>query len=83
MLSDSTIHNGDDCVSVVPMGLGLPICVTEPWRFECSGGSVVVRNVTCLGGHGISVGGVRHGSVHNVSFENMTATGGTGRPALP
>lgn len=78
MLSNSVISNGDDCVSVVPIGLGLPICVAQPDLFECSGGNVVVKNVSCNGGHGISIGGVRHGTVSNVSFVNMTATGGFG-----
>ena len=36
---------------------------------------MVARNVTCEGGHGISIGGVRHGSVTNVTFSNMRATG--------
>ena len=34
------------------------------------------RNLTCVGGHGLSIGGVRHGNVRNVTFENITATGG-------
>lgn len=37
-----------------------------------------MRNVTCIHGHGISIGGVRHGTVSNVTFSNMTATGGNG-----
>ena len=43
---------------------------------RCSGGNVLVRNITCNGGHGLSIGGVRHGNVHNVTFENITVTGG-------
>jgi len=43
---------------------------------RCSGGHVLIRNITCNGGHGLSIGGVRHGSVHNVTFENITVTGG-------
>lgn len=76
MLRDSTISNGDDCVSVVPIGLGKPSCVHSPEALECRGGNVIVQNVSCFGGHGISIGGVRHGSVTNVTFQNMTATGG-------
>merc|ERR1712232_552606 len=77
MLKDSIISNGDDCVSVVPIGLDrLQWCVSNPETLACSGGHVIVRNVSCLGGHGISIGGIRHGSVTNVTFENMTATGG-------
>jgi polygalacturonase len=35
-----------------------------------------VRNFTCNGGHGLSIGGIRHGTVSNVTFSNITATGG-------
>eukprot|EP00466_Bigelowiella_natans_P019157 jgi/Bigna1/34518/e_gw1.5.71.1 len=45
---------------------------------SCRGGSLVVQNITCRGGHGISIGGVRHGTVSNVTFRNITATGGVG-----
>ena len=66
-------------VSVVPTGDFYSYhCEAFPASLDCSGGHVVVRNVTCLGGHGISIGGVRHGSVRNVTFENMTATGEKG-----
>ena len=76
LLEDSTISSGDDCVSVVPNGLDRQeLCAVHPLLLECSGGNVVVRNTSCLGGHGISIGGVRHGSVSNVTFENMTAYG--------
>jgi len=77
MLSNSIITNGDDCVSVVPIGLDhQDWCAGKPETLACRGGNVVVRNVSCLGGHGVSIGGVRHGTVANVTFENMTATGG-------
>ena len=36
----------------------------------------MVRNVTCHHGHGLSIGGVRQGTIKNVTFENITATGG-------
>ena len=79
LLSNSLISNGDDCVSVVPTGDFYSYhCEAFPTSLDCSGGHVVVRNVTCLGGHGISIGGVRHGSVRNVTFANMTATGEKG-----
>ena len=79
-LTNSVIENGDDCVSVVPIGEWTPLCVNSPNpNMEgCRGGNVVVRNVMCRGGHGISIGGVRHGTVSNVTFSNMTATGGLG-----
>ncbi len=77
--TNSVVHNGDDCVSVVPIGEGAAVCAAEPSdRPECRGGNVVVRNVSCVGGHGIAIGGVRHGTVSNVTFSNMTARGGAG-----
>ena len=77
--ANSFVHNGDDCVSVVPMGANAASCAAEPSdRADCRGGNVVVRNVTCVGGHGIAIGGVRHGTVSNVTFTNMTARGGAG-----
>ena len=39
------------------------------------GGNVVVRNVTCDGGHGISIGSIQHGYVSNVTVENVRFSG--------
>ena len=36
---------------------------------------MIVRNVTCIGSHGVSIGGIRNGYVSNVTFSNITATG--------
>jgi tripeptidyl-peptidase-1 len=77
--TNSYVSNGDDCVSVVPINEFAPECVNSDARQKmCRGGNVIVRNISCIGGHGISIGGVRHGTVSNVSFTNMTATGGDG-----
>lgn len=77
--TNSVVHNGDDCVSVVPVGEFTDTCINgDPTQEACRGGNVYVKNITCLGGHGISIGGVRHGTVSNVTFENMTATGPPG-----
>ena len=75
-LTNSVISNGDDCVSVVAINERAPQCVPNPDQFFCAGGNLRVKNVTCKGGHGISIGGMNHGVVRNVTFENMTATGG-------
>ena len=54
------ITNGDDCISVVPTGdPATPRCVLHPE--QCAGGDLIVHNVTCKGGHGFSIGSVRHG----------------------
>jgi polygalacturonase len=75
LFEDSVVHNGDDCVSVVPTGdPASALCVTQPER--CHGGSVIIRNISCLGGHGVSIGSVRHGTISNTTFENITLTKG-------
>ena len=79
LLEGSTVDNGDDCVSIVPTGESIDggsFCFRKPADVLCSGGHVVVRNFTCNGGHGLSIGGIRHGTVTNVTFTNITATGG-------
>ena len=79
LLEHSVVDNGDDCVSVVPTGEWIDngdFCYRDPGNVLCSGGHVIVRNLTCNGGHGLSIGGIRHGTVTNVTFSNVTATGG-------
>ena len=79
LLENSVVDNGDDCVSIVPTGEWIDagnFCFLDPGNVLCSGGHAIVRNVTCNGGHGLSIGGIRHGTVSNVTFENITATGG-------
>eukprot|EP00949_MAST-11_sp_MAST-11-sp1_P005194 g5194.t1 len=76
---NSVVSNGDDCVSVVPIGENTASCINgDPAQAACRGGNVVVNNVSCVGGHGIAIGGIRHGTVSNVTFSNMTATSGPG-----
>ena len=73
------VDNGDDCVSIVPTGEWIDqgeFCFKDPGDVLCSGGHAIVRNFTCNGGHGLSIGGIRHGTVSNVTFSNITATGG-------
>ena len=71
--SNSVVHNGDDCVSVVPSGDPASVlCVTQPEK--CHGGDLIVKNISCLGGHGISIGSVRHGTITNTTFSNITLT---------
>jgi polygalacturonase len=79
VLENSVVDNGDDCVSVVPVGENIDggnFCFKDPGNIACSGGHAVIRNFTCNGGHGLSVGGVQHGTVTNLTFSNITATGG-------
>ena len=85
LLENAVIDNGDDCISFVPTGEWIPgtvsnvtgdFCFNDPGNVLCSGGHAIVRNFTCNGGHGLSIGGIRHGTVTNVTFSNITATGG-------
>ena len=70
---DSVITNGDDCISVVPTGdPATALCINHPE--QCHGGNLVVHNVTCQGGHGLSIGSVRHGDVSNVTFSSCVLT---------
>jgi polygalacturonase len=85
LIENGVIDNGDDCISFVPTGEWIPgkvsnvtgdFCFEDPGNALCSGGHAIVRNITCNGGHGLSIGGIRHGTVTNVTFSNITATGG-------
>ena len=62
------ISNGDDCISVVCDNANQ----TSNDEGMGYGGNVRVSNVTCVHGHGISIGSVRHGVVRNVTMENIT-----------
>jgi len=68
LLEDSHISNGDDCISVVCDNANQ----TSRHDDMGYGGNVHVKNVTCVHGHGISIGSVRHGVVRNVTMENIT-----------
>ena len=35
------------------------------------GGGVVVRDMDCVGSHGISIGSIREGVIHNVTVANV------------
>eukprot|EP00041_Stephanoeca_diplocostata_P020843 m.474677 g.474677 ORF g.474677 m.474677 type:complete len:353 (-) comp21678_c0_seq10:155-1213(-) len=71
VIENSFISNGDDCVSIVPSSSWPTAGVDLP-----CGGNVVVRNMQCIGGHGVSIGSIRHGHVSNVTVENVTFVGG-------
>jgi polygalacturonase len=69
-IEDSHISNGDDCVSIVCSG-SQPAPPGAGGGMIPSGGNVLVRNVTCDGGHGVSIGSIKHGYVSNVTVENV------------
>jgi polygalacturonase len=79
VLEGPVVDNGDDCVSVVPVGENIGggnFCFKDPGNVACSGGHTAIHNFTCNGGHGLSIGGVRHGTVSNATLSNTTVTGG-------
>ena len=72
---DSHISNGDDCVSIVCAGATILAPPGAGGGTIPYGGNVIVRNVTCDGGHGISIGSIRHGYVSNVTVEGVHFNG--------
>ena len=72
---DSHISNGDDCVSIVCGGATVPAPPGAGGGTIPYGGNVIVRNVSCDGGHGISIGSIRHGYVSNVTVEGVIFNG--------
>lgn len=72
---DSHISNGDDCVSIVCGGPKVPAPSAAGGGMISPGGNVIVRNVTCDGGHGVSIGSIRHGYVSNTTIENVRFVG--------
>lgn len=68
---DSTISNGDDCVSIVCSDATMPAPAGAGEGQIPFGGDVIVRNLTCIGGHGVSIGSIRHGYVRNVSVSQV------------
>lgn len=68
---DSHISNGDDCVSIVCADATVPAPVGAGTGQIPFGGNVIVRNLTCSGGHGVSIGSIRHGFVSNVSVSDV------------
>ena len=79
LVADSHISNGDDCLSVVT---GTPAHDGAMGY----GGHVVVRNVTCVWGHGLSIGSVRvsHASAaHREAFRHRSAPAPSHPPPRP
>ena len=72
---DSHISNGDDCVSIVPGSATVAAPVGAGSGQIPFGGNVVVRNLTCDGGHGVSIGSIRHGYISNVSVSEIRFNG--------
>lgn len=73
---DSHISNGDDCVSILPGGVSILAPARAGGGQIPAGGNVVVRNLTCDGGHGISIGSIRHGYISNVTVSSVQFHGG-------
>jgi hypothetical protein len=57
-----------------PLQLFEQLSQTPPNSNQLAGGDLIVKNISCLGGHGISIGSVRHGTVSNTTFSNITLT---------
>lgn len=69
------ISNGHVCISIVPSSRTAPPPGAWPVRLPY-GGNVHVHDMHCVGGHGISIGSIKHGIVENVTVEDVVFDGG-------
>ena len=74
-IEDSHISNGDDCVSIVTGSQTTAAPALAGGGQIPYGGNVLVRNVTCDGGHGVSIGSIKHGLVTNATIEDVRFVG--------
>jgi polygalacturonase len=74
-LIDSYIHNGDDCIAVKSG--------KQPAAWSCNipSENILVRNVTCAGSHGLTIGSEVAGGIRNVTFVNVRIHGADGHPS--
>jgi polygalacturonase len=61
---DSYYEAGDDCVAVKS---GLDPNTKCTWQSE----NILVKNLTCAGGHGLTIGSEVSGGIRNVTFSNI------------
>ena len=74
-LTDSYIHNGDDCIAVKSG--------KQPaaWTCDIPSENILVKNVTCAGSHGLTIGSEVAGGIRNVTFSNVRIHGADGHPS--
>jgi len=74
-LTDSYIHNGDDCVAVKSGKQ------PSAWMCDIPSENILVKNVTCAGSHGLTIGSEVAGGIRNVTFLNVRIHGADGHPS--
>ena len=74
-LTDSYIHNGDDCIAVKSG--------KQPaaWSCDVPCENILIKNVTCAGSHGLTIGSEVAGGIRNVTFSNVRIHGADGYPS--
>ena len=74
-LTDSYIHNGDDCIAVKSG--------KQPaaWSCDIPSENILIKNVTCAGSHGLTIGSEVAGGIRNVTFLNVRIHGADGHPS--
>ena len=75
VLEDSYIHNGDDCIAVKSGKQ------PSAWSCDIPSQNILIKNVTCAGSHGLTIGSEVAGGIRNVTFSNVRIHGADGHPS--
>lgn len=73
--TDSHVHNGDDCIAVKSGKQPLAWSCAHPTE------NILVKNVTCMGSHGLTLGSELAGGIRNVTFSDVRVHGTDGFPS--
>jgi len=68
-LTDTFIHNGDDCIAVKSGKQ------PSAWTCDIPSENILIKNVTCAGSHGLTIGSEVAGGIRNVTFLNVRIHG--------
>ena len=74
-LEDSYIHNGDDCVAIKSGKQ------PSAWSCDIPSQNILIKNVTCAGSHGLTIGSEVAGGIRNISFLDVRIHGADGHPS--
>ena len=74
-LTDTFIHNGDDCIAVKSGKQ------PSAWTCDIPSENILIKNVTCAGSHGLTIGSEVAGGIRNVTFSDVRIHGADGHPS--